>query len=154
MYESILICSISGRYCSGYLYLSVFCQIFVFITKIYKVILLMETLDLSDLRPALIETTIACLILLTMLDLYTIYVEVSFHYYLVTTVFISTEPSLGDYVNVTYFLKFTMTLNKLHSIFQFPCKTFLEISMNLLWNWNSSSSSECRINKNRSSCVS
>lgn len=40
----------------------------------------METLDLSDLRPALIETTIVCLILLTMLDLYTIYVEVSFHY--------------------------------------------------------------------------
>lgn len=125
MYESILICSISGRYCSGYLYLSVFCQIFVFITKIYKVILLMETLDLSDLRPALIETTIVCLILLTMLDLYTIYVEVSFHYYLVTTVFISTEPSTKT-MSMWHFLKFTMTLNKLHSIFQFRCKTFLD----------------------------
>lgn len=62
---------------AAYLYVSVLCQIFVFVTKIYKVILLTDVLDLSDLRPVLIESTIACLMLMVLLDSYTVYVEVS-----------------------------------------------------------------------------
>ncbi|XP_031617470.1 ATP-binding cassette sub-family C member Sur [Contarinia nasturtii] len=72
----VRVCEISDK--SGYLYLSVLCQIFVFVTKIYKVILLMETLDLNDLRPVLIECTIVGLMLLVLLDSYTIYIESSF----------------------------------------------------------------------------
>lgn len=62
---------------AGFLFLSILCQIFVSVTKIYKVILLTDVLDLNDLRPVLIECTIVCSMLLVLLDSYTIYIEVS-----------------------------------------------------------------------------
>lgn len=65
------------RFVPGFLFLSILCQILVSVTRIYKVILLTDVLDLSDLRPVLIECTIVCAMLLVLLDSYTIYVEVS-----------------------------------------------------------------------------
>lgn len=62
---------------SVYLHISLLSQTSVFIIKIYKIILLMETLDLNDLRPFLISASIVCLILLVFIDSYTIYYEVS-----------------------------------------------------------------------------
>lgn len=68
-----IICSISA-----YLYISLLSQASVFVIKIYKIILLMETLDLNDLRPFLIGLGIVGLILLVFLDSYTVYFEVSY----------------------------------------------------------------------------
>lgn len=62
---------------AGFLFLSILCQILVSVTKIYKVILLTDVLDLNDLRPVLIECTVVCSMLLVLLDSYTIYIEVS-----------------------------------------------------------------------------
>lgn len=76
MYVCLPVC-IYVHVTTDYLYLSVLCQIFVFVAKIYKVILLTDSLDLNDLRPILIQCTIVCLMLLVLLDSYTVYVEVS-----------------------------------------------------------------------------
>lgn len=59
------------------LYLSVLCKIFLFIMRIYKIILLMDVMDLDDLRPFLIGCSTVVLIALVFLDSYTIYFEVS-----------------------------------------------------------------------------
>lgn len=64
---------------SAYLYISLLSQASVFIIKIYKIILLMETLDMNDLRPFLIGLSVILLIFLVFIDSYTIYFEVSHH---------------------------------------------------------------------------
>lgn len=60
-----------------YLCLSVLSQAAVFIVKMYKIFLLLDILDLDDVRPFLISCIIGCSILLAFIDLYTVYFEVS-----------------------------------------------------------------------------
>lgn len=70
-------------YFSGWLILSITTKIIQFISRTYKVVQLAEHMELTDLQPFLLTTTCVLWLFLGGSDIFTIYRDVSYLFYLI-----------------------------------------------------------------------